>query len=254
MIICTLVTDESRTKWLKESAKLNGVEIKFIKLDKWKGFSHRLREYLKFIQKYDDNEIICFIDAYDVLINNTFEDLLSKFKESSCELLIGAEINCFPDTHKPLYDKLYESHVIESNYIYPNGGTYIGYKHALEKMYKWKTKEETKLICKKYGDQAYVSEYYMNNKLESIKLDSDCKTFQNMHMVPWKDLNFIDGKMYNTIKKTYPCFIHFNGGCYRQENGENIMPIFIDFMKKGHGDLNSYQQIITDTCYPVKQI
>jgi hypothetical protein len=78
-----------------------------------------------------------------------------------------------------------------------------------------------------------------------------------MHLVNWNELNFNTGKMYNTILNIYPCFIHFNGGSWQQDNRENIMPIFIEKMNSSFDkvvNLNDYNQIITATCYPHSQI
>jgi hypothetical protein len=72
-------------------------------------------------------------------------------------------------------------------------------------------------------------------------------------------LTFDNGKLYNTILKQNPCFIHFNGGTWQQSNHENIMPIFVEKMKstmknKTADNLNDFSQIITPTCYPHPQI
>jgi hypothetical protein len=80
-----------------------------------------------------------------------------------------------------------------------------------------------------------------------------------MHLVGWNELTFDNGKLYNNVLNTKPCFIHFNGGTWQQNNGENIMPVFIQKMKSTLenntvDNLNDFSQIITSTCYPHPQI
>jgi hypothetical protein len=79
-----------------------------------------------------------------------------------------------------------------------------------------------------------------------------------MHWVDWKELEFVEGRMYNTVMKTFPCFIHFNGGTWQQDNKENIMPVFVEKMRKSKSvsrqNLDGYSQIMTKTCYPHPQL
>ena len=240
--VYTFHTDETKIQYLKESSILNNVKINYLKKDWWNGYVDKIIAIDNVIKNHLDDDIICFIDAYDVLVNENLDDLLEKFKNYKCELLIGCEKNCYPFIYKEKYPDT------ESIYKYVNSGGYIGYKHAVQKIFNWKSYEEIDDICYDYGDQSYFIEYFLSNQSEKIKLDTECVIFQNMHLVNWNEIIFNYGKIHNRMLNTIPCFIHFNGGTWQQNNGENIMPIFIEKMKstlinKTIDNLDNYTQI-----------
>ena len=75
--VVTFATDSSRLKYLKETAKLKNLEIHYIMKDKWNGFFDKILYTREFLSRIDDNDIVCFIDAYDVILLrdiSTFED------------------------------------------------------------------------------------------------------------------------------------------------------------------------------------
>lgn len=253
LYIYTFYTDENKVNYLKKSALLNNIEVNYLKNETWDGYVDKIIAIDNIIKKHDDNDIICFIDAYDVLINNNLEYLLEKFKYYNCELLIGAELNCYPSHYKYMYPN------IVSKYKYVNSGGYIGYKYAIQELFSWKSYNDIYKICSNGGDQSYFTEYFISKQSDKIKLDSECLIFQNMHLVNWNELFFENGKLCNAIMKTTPCFIHFNGGTWQQNNHENIIPIFIEKIKltlenKTKDNLSNYSQLITRTCYPHPQI
>ena len=252
MKIFTTITDEKRISLFNQTAKRFSTYVEIVKLDIWKGFYDRLQVYKRVLSKCKEDEICCFVDSYDVLINSNTKEILKKFNEYNCDLLIGAELNCFPDR----LCRNYELKFLDTNskYNYPNGGTYIGYAHAIMKMLNWKPKSEQKIMCKKHGDQAYLSEYYLANASDKILLDKHCRVFQNMHMVPLQDFEIKDGQVYNKVLQTFPCFVHFNGGVTVTNDGKNLMEIFVNKMKAGEGDFKECKQLITDTCYPISQV
>lgn len=251
--IYTFYTDDSKIEYLKQSAKFNNVNINYIKNDKWNGYVDKIIAIKNVVQLLNDDDIVCFIDAYDVLINNSYSEIENRFKSFNCDILLGAELNCYPDLYITRFPET------TTKYKYINSGGYIGYKHAIQKIFEWKSMEEIYNICKNGGDQTYFIEYYLNHMNESIKLDDKCDIFQNMHLVSWKEFTFNSGKFTNNILNVAPCFIHFNGGTWQQNNRENIMPVFIDKMnisikENSVLDLNNYNQIVTSTCYPHSQI
>jgi hypothetical protein len=239
--IYTFYTDESRIEYLKNTATIQNVEIQFLKKEHWNGYVDKIIAIDNAIQKHDDNDIICFIDAYDVLINQDIKYLLEKFNDYNCDLIIGAEENCYPEKYKSFYPE------IKSYYKYVNSGGYIGYKHAIQKIFRWKSYSEIYNICSDGGDQSFFTEYYLAHFSDKIKIDTECLIFQNMVLLYWNELTFVSGKVYNNILKTSSCFIHFNGGSFLQKNRENIMPCFIEKIKStlengGTDNLNAYTQ------------
>jgi len=251
--IFTFLTDESRIEYLRKTAEINSVEINYINNDRWNGYIDKIEVIKNAIENIPDNDIVCFIDAYDVLVNNNISTILENFQTYNCDVLFGAELNCYPDIYR---DKFPPNHS-GTKYNYVNSGGYIGFRHALKRIFEWKSINEIYNICTNGGDQTYFIEYFLENHSDKIKLDEKCIIFQNMHLVSWKEIEFIEGKMVNTILKTTPCFIHFNGGTFQQNNRENIMPVFIEKMNEHNNqpsNLNEYEQIVTSTCYPHPQV
>jgi hypothetical protein len=175
--VYTFYTDDARICYLQESASLCNMQISYLKNDTWNGYIDKIVAMQNILQKHSPNDIICFIDAYDVLINQNLEYLAEKFNYYNCDLLIGAELNCFPDKYKFLYPD------INSKYKYVNSGGYIGYKYALDHLFNWKSHHEIFNICHDGGDQSYFTEYFISNHSHKIKLDTECLIFQNMHLV-----------------------------------------------------------------------
>jgi hypothetical protein len=251
--VYTFYTDETRLDYLKESALINSMEIRYLNKSRWHGYVDKIIAIDNIIKTHLDDDIICFIDAYDVLVNQNLEYLLENFKNFNCDLLMGAELNCYPMKYKDNYP------FINSKYKYVNSGGYIGYKYALQDLFIWKSYDIIYEICSDGGDQSYFTEYFISKHSDKIRLDTECIIFQNMYLVNWDELSFENGKLYNKILNKKPCFIHFNGGTWQQHNLENIMPIFIEKIKSTlanntNDNLNNYSQIITPTCYPHPQI
>ena len=258
--VFTFYTDESRLIYLKQTQENHSVNIKYLHSSSWNGYMDKIVYMLDTIKNIPDDDVVCFIDAYDVLINSTAYDILDKFKSYNCNLLIGAELNCFPSDYKFQMDNVGNILNVNTPNKYLNSGGYIGYKKSIHKLLTWKTLQEIEYICICGSDQAYFIEYYVQNYMnESILLDYKSNLFQNMHVISWKEVDFRGGRVYNNILKTYPSFVHFNGGVWQTQTRENIMPVFVEKMNTSKQStdihtLDGYNQIITETCYPHKQI
>jgi hypothetical protein len=69
-------------------------------------------------------EYILFLDATDTNFISTPTNIIDKFKDLSCSIVMGAEKGLWPPTN---YTHLYEKKPILSEYKYLNSGTYFGY-------------------------------------------------------------------------------------------------------------------------------
>ena len=231
-------------KYLKKSEEMFGGKINYIIKRKWEGYYTKIIEINNVLKNLGNNDLILFIDAYDVIINSNIleKEILKKFKSYNCDILLGSELNCFPKFLKSDMDKIGPQN-IKNKYI--NSGGYIGYVKDIKKIFSWKPDNEIFDICKKGGDQAYFMKYYIENYNKvNIKLDTKSLIFQNMWLISWKEVDFRGGRLFNNILKTYPCFVHFNGPL----KAKRIIPIFIKHMlnsKKNPQkiyDLNEYEQ------------
>ena len=86
-------------------------------------------------------EYILFLDATDTNFISEPINLIDKFKELSCSIIMGAEKGLWPPTN---YTHMYDQKPVLSEYKYLNSGTYFGYtdkiidhmKEIIEKEYQ----------------------------------------------------------------------------------------------------------------------
>jgi hypothetical protein len=235
--IFTLGNNVNEMECLKKSAVKNNVNINYIIFDKWNGYVDKIIHMQKAIQDIPDDDIVCFIDAYDVLVFSDENEIIEKFKEYNCDLLLSGELNCYPGENKYRYDNLYGKLRLEkmTNFKHVNSGGYIGYKRALKALYEWKSLDEIREISNLGGDQNYFTEYFLNHGIDQnkVKIDMFQQIFQSMYKIHFEGIEFINGRLYNNILKVKPCFVHFNGyggyyyQIYRGDYREDIRNFFL---------------------------
>jgi len=218
----TLTTDLDKTKYLEKTSEIFKVPVKYIYCEKWNGQHEKIFELKKAIKDIPNDDIVLFVDAYDVLINGSINEAIHKFKEYECDILFGAELNCYPSFCKLIHDKV----PCFSKYRYLNSGMFMGYKKNIIEIINWKPENEILEICNKGTDQCYYMMYYIENYMKvNIKLDYKCSIFQNMFKVSYTDFCIKDKRYYNKILDKYPCFVHFNGDCFKIFKTINMLEI-----------------------------
>lgn len=223
----TLGTDKNKLKDLIDSAEIFNINVNCALAPTWRGFIDKIYLGIETYKDIPENEIICFIDGYDTIINSNVEEIVDKFKWYKTDLLFGAEINCFPDYYRIDMDKVTSN---LTRYRYLNSGGYIGYKHAIMDLLLWKPIDDINKIIQNGGDQSYFMLYYINNR-EKIKLDNRQKIFQNMYLICWNEVCVCLGRFYNTKLDEFPCFVHFSGNSWTTTKQTSIIPEIIKIMK-----------------------
>jgi len=135
-IITVTTHSEYYFPYLVESCKRNGKELTILGYgEKWKGFTWRFRLMLEYLKKLDKNDIVCFIDGYDVICTRDLNELKDEFirvkNETNCKIIIGHD--------KIMKDTIFHYLNYLSNInnfgkckkLSINAGTYIGYVHDL---------------------------------------------------------------------------------------------------------------------------
>jgi hypothetical protein len=221
--IITLGSNEDEMKYLKKSSENHGVTIQYILCEKWNGYIDKITTMINTLKNIPDNDIVCFIDAYDVLLFTNESEILSKFHAYDCNVLLSSELNCYPGENIHRYNAVYQTLGIDkmTNFKYVNSGGYIGYKHALYDLLTWKPVEEIVNIIELGGDQNYFTEYYLEHVCipeKRIKIDMYQRIFQSVYKLYFQDIEFKNGRVLNTVLNETPCFVHFNGygGYYYQ--------------------------------------
>ena len=132
MHIVTVATkNEGYFNVLVESCRRNGGNLEVLGWNtEWKGFLYRIKLMNDYLQKLNDEEIVCFIDAYDVVILQPFSKIETLFRKSGKKILLSRDVNTniITDSWLSFYYGKCKSYSI-------NAGTYIGYVKYLKKMY-----------------------------------------------------------------------------------------------------------------------
>ena len=93
--IVTVVTESKYYfPYLSKSCKRHGKQLKILGYgEKWKGFNWRFKLMIEYLETLKDDDIVCFIDGYDVLCTRNLNELKSVFlklhKEKKCKIIVG---------------------------------------------------------------------------------------------------------------------------------------------------------------------
>ena len=202
MILVTFGDDPTKIIGLKSSYVNIGLGKKYIDL-----FS-KLEALKEFVNKIDPEEILIFVDGYDVVQRRTdlevFNDI---FLKSGFDIIFSAETYCWPN---PWIAYLFPQVPIHSScplpYRFPNSGTFVGRAGAIKKMLEW---DEFRIT---YDDQGYVHDFYLRNKEVKMCLDTQQILFQTGTGVRW-----------TSIDNTQAWFVHFNGKSHFKKDGSSVL-------------------------------
>lgn len=206
------------------SARTFGIEpVVLGKGEKWKGGQNiklyagggwkinLLKEALKQYEA-DDNKIILFTDAYDVIFLGKLSEIINRFKATGAKVLFGAEPYCWPNV-----DLAKEYPEVEKGQRFLNSGLFIGY---LPELYKILNKAE---LEDNDDDQLYYTLAYLDKEFRDsnkIKLDHTSEIFQNIFgaandleivTINDKDAAAETYLLKNTKTNTQPLVVHGNG-------------------------------------------
>ncbi|XP_038577514.1 procollagen-lysine,2-oxoglutarate 5-dioxygenase 1-like isoform X1 [Micropterus salmoides] len=221
MTVATKETDGFRR--FMGSAKHFNYTVKVLgRGQKWKGGDYmsapgggqKVRLLKAALEEFkDEDQIILFIDSYDVVFASGPKELLKKFQQARHKVVFSSESLIWPDRH--LEDK--HPHVREGNRFLGSGGL-MGYLPNIKAMVADWTGEDGD------SDQLFFTKIYIDpvkRKSINITLDSKCRLFQNLHgALDEVVLKFEDGRVRarNVLYDTLPVVIHGNGPTKLQIN------------------------------------
>lgn len=211
---------------LKKSAELNNYDLITLGWgQKWEGFIMKYKLLLENINKYDDNDIIILIDAYDVLVIGNKEDVINKFKKFNKPILISKDGYTGESIFNYVHDKIFDT----CNNYRICAGLMMGYVWALKKLIIEMCGENFNK-CKELNidDQVLIINVCKNYDFykKYIAIDKDSKIFYNTYGNVDKlqfDFNLEDifytkdNKLYIKDTDVSPCFIHGPGNANLNE-------------------------------------
>uniref|UniRef100_A0A3Q3M9T7 Procollagen-lysine,2-oxoglutarate 5-dioxygenase 1 n=1 Tax=Mastacembelus armatus TaxID=205130 RepID=A0A3Q3M9T7_9TELE len=224
LVVVTVATKETDgfRRFLRSAKHFNYTVKVLGRGEKWRGGNYMsapgggqkvrlLKTALEEIKNED--EVILFIDSYDVVFASGPKELLKKFQQSRHKVVFSSETLIWPDRH--LEDK--HPHVREGNRFLGSGG-FIGYVPKVREMVSGWTGEDGD------SDQLFFTKIYIDpekRKSINITLDSKCRLFQNLHgALDEVVLKFEDSRVRarNVLYDTLPVIVHGNGPTKLQMN------------------------------------
>lgn len=216
---------------LNDAFKYNGEILNILGFNqKWQGFTWRYKLMYEFIENLPDDEIVVFMDGYDVLLLNT-KNLYTKFKSFNKNIVFGVD-------NQNKYTKFLYNRVFHNSFQKPknsidiNAGLYMGYVKYLKLLLK---KICINGVCNdpKMDDQKLIIKLSKTSFFtENVGIDYKNKIFLNIspkHLLTDKcDLNLINGKIIKNNNE--PNFIHGPGNTN------------LDFVVEAYGYKNTKQQ------------
>ncbi|XP_072223349.1 procollagen-lysine,2-oxoglutarate 5-dioxygenase 1 isoform X2 [Leuresthes tenuis] len=224
LLVVTVATKETDGfgRFLRSAKHFNYTVKVLGRGQKWKGGDYlsapgggqKVRLLKEALQKMNsEDQIILFIDSYDVVFASGPKELLRKFQQAKHKVVFSSESLIWPDRH--LEDK--HPHVREGNRFLGSGG-FIGYLPNIKEMVANWTGEDSD------SDQLFFTKIYIDpakKKSLNITVDNKCRLFQNLHgALDEVVLKFEDSRVRarNVLYNTLPVIIHGNGPTKLQIN------------------------------------
>ena len=196
--------------YLVESCKKNNNELIVLGFgEKWKGFSWRFKLMIQYLQNIPLEDIVCFVDGYDVICTRNLNELIECFytisNKHKCKIIVGYEN--ISNTIVKTLSRLRFTNVI-------NAGTYISKcKDILDLLSNILNKDSNNLS----DDQFLLNQYYNLNE-NNIYIDMNGCLFGTIASgLPFDDIDkyyiLRNNNLYTKDTNTQPFFIHAFNNC-----------------------------------------
>ena len=199
--IITVGTDENKMWGLEQSAKRHG--ITYLNLGsgvEWgggtmegQGGGHKINLVRSHIQTLPDEDIVLFVDGYDVLFTDNIHSIKERFDGFDCDILFAAEKSCWPQpTIAPQFP------MTPTLYKYLNSGVYMGKVARLNHFF-------SEVVANDQDDQLWMQKRFLGANGLNVKLDHEGYIFQCDDEVSFDGQQISNGMC-------CPCIYHGNGG------------------------------------------
>ena len=166
-------------------------------------YFYKIVKVLEYIEQHilGVYDYILFLDATDTNFISSPDNLIEKFNDLSCSIVMGAEKGLWPPTN---YTHLYDKKPILNDYKYLNSGTYFGYTDKIVYHMKQIIEEEYQTGIDDQGK--WTIEYLLSDDIMvDQKQEFFFSTFNSKNNLK------IDGKNVGLLNSN-AFIIHDNGG------------------------------------------
>lgn len=205
--VCTVATyRHPNLEKLINSCEKHQIHLEILALGHpYFGNGTKLIHMKQYLQTLNDDDIVMFVDAFDVLVVANKKKILRKFLRENSPFIMSAELNCAPHTHlAPHYPPA------PTRFKYVNTGSYIGYVKNIKSWLK-----ALEPISAKECDQGQATIHYLKdpNNTTFYTLDYHCRLFLPLYMVNENEVKIdsVNKIVECHITHSYPCVIHANG-------------------------------------------
>ena len=206
------------------SCEKYGIQLEVLGMGKpYRSNMDKLKIMRKYCHQLPDNDLVLFIDAFDVLVLADKCEMVSRFLTFDVPMLMSMEMNCWPSSETAAFHP-----PTDSVFKYINTGGYIGWVKAVR---QWLDAFDKSLLSGT-SDQAAAHKLYAK-KNQFYALDHWCAIFLCLYQVPF-DAILIDEdnqKIICSYTNSSPCVLHANGGSFHVWN--QVYSLFFDNSQKG---------------------
>lgn len=188
MKLVTVATHSERfMPWLLESCKRFATPLTVLGWgETWQGFGHKLHLVLSFLQSLDTQEVVCFVDAYDVILLRDLLECEQLFMQMhhvfGTELWIGTHAYLTSKTVQWISQagiKYYFGHLRGHDI---NSGVYVGFAGSLTRLFA------DAGAHKDADDQVLLSHQLQCVTAPKTFIDTSYLLAFNCVMTPWTDI------------------------------------------------------------------
>jgi hypothetical protein len=202
--------------YLVETCKKNGKELTVLGYgEKWEGFNWKYKKVLEYLMKLDGEDIVCFVDGYDVICTQNLTKLPEKFmelkRETNCKIIVGEQKIIVNNMFSYMCELALKYYFGKCKDYSLNSGTYIGKVVDLLELIK----SILNINSMNNADDQILITKYCKIRPTDITVDTDNKLFLTLGS-PYQEidkyLEFRDNKVY--YQNNAPFFIHGAGQTY----------------------------------------
>lgn len=190
----------------------------------WRGLGSKVDLLSGFLENKPADDVVLFIDAYDVLLLSDSADILSRFETYGASLVFSAEVSCAPDAGLKL---LYNSTAPASPgpFAFANSGSYMGRVSDVKAMldevvldiathHTVQGADPFRLDDQRWFNRFYLRQNARRRDQRRIVLDHAGLMFHTLHGIPVEAFSATPGatgSLRSNVTSSKPCLVHGNG-------------------------------------------
>ncbi len=192
---------------LVDSCEQNGITLEILGMGlPFHYLADKLKHVWNYVKTCQKDDVVLFVDAYDVLLLASPSEILEKFYSLKAPFIVSAETRCYP-----LKEVASQYPPSPTAFKYINTGAFIGYAGYIKELFDELSPFELD-GAEKNDDQAIMTLHYLKNR-EKYLLDTRCDLFINSFLLTDQQLTVDDSAKRVTFVETgkKPCVLHGNG-------------------------------------------